>query len=103
MAISENQYFYASNGAVLKNKYELLNFLRIVDEGTFHNHSNGEKNDFSMWVGEILNEKKLAKKIGQTTNVDDMIGYLEDTIKKKESGKMSKKSIISRLVEAIHG
>ena len=101
MAIPKDKYFYVSNGAVLKSKEELLDFLKTVDEGTFHNHVNAEKNDFALWVGGVLGEKKLSKKMSHTTNADDMIGFIEETIKRKESSKMNKKSIISKLVGAI--
>ena len=35
-----SKYFYASNGAVLKNLGELFEFLRTADDGTFEYHFN---------------------------------------------------------------
>lgn len=103
MAITSEQYFYAFNGAVLKNKNDLLEFLKTVDSSTFKHHVNLEKNDFANWVEGILKEKRLAKKISQTNNLEEMINYISETIKQKDQKKMDKKSVITLLVNSING
>lgn len=101
--INSEQYFYASNGAVLKTKKDLLDFLKTVDDETFLHHVNLEKNDFANWIDGVFKEKKLAKKISQTNNVKEMIRIISGAIKQMDSGKMDKKSVINQLVNQING
>jgi len=101
MVTNPDQFFYVSNEAVLKTKQDLLRLLRVIDETVFESHVNAEKNDFASWTRAILGEKRLAKKLDQTTNVDEMIHFIEETIRQKRGRKRDKKSIISQIVGAI--
>ncbi|MCH7850417.1 MAG: hypothetical protein IH845_02130 [Nanoarchaeota archaeon] len=101
MKIESSAYFYATNGEVLKNLEDLLSFLNNVDEETFFNHVNSEKNDLANWTRDILNEKRLSNKMFKTINRDEMAVYIEERLEKSGEGGVDKKSVISKLVEAI--
>ena len=100
-----SEYFYAKNGAVLKNLGELLEFLRTVDEGTFSHHVNSEKNDFANWTQNALKEPKVAKKMYGVKTKDGLYKFVEKSlrakIEKKSKKVIPKKTIISKIKEAI--
>ncbi|MFH1521588.1 MAG: hypothetical protein ABIF18_01385 [archaeon] len=99
MAINKDNYFYASDGIVLKTQNDMLDFLKNVDNQTFENYVNCDKNDFANWTRDILKKKQLAKKLEKTKNKDEMITAIEEQMKSKSKG--SKKTIISKIVEAM--
>lgn len=103
MVISEHEYFYASNGDVLRNKDDLLRFLRSVDEQTFHHHANSEKNDFANWTVDILKNKKIGKKLKRLHTPEEMADVIEDSTNRKEKRRTDKKSVIKQLMGAISG
>jgi hypothetical protein len=71
--------FFAANGAVLHDAYELLEELKSMDDGTFHHHVNQERNDFSNWIRDVYRNKRLAAQIGRCKSKDEMIAALEKT------------------------
>jgi len=103
MGISRHEYFYASNGAVLKNKDDLLKFFKSIDEKTFHSHVNSEKNDFANWTTHVLKNETLGKKLKKLHSSTEMIAAMEEVHKRKERRRTDKKSIIQQLIGAITG
>src|SRR5689334_11914232 len=104
MISKKEDYFYASNGAVLRNKKDLLEFLKSIDESVYASHVNEIKNDFAKWTLDILEEKSLAKRMQESASKSQMIVAIEETMKHKTNNKKDRKSVILQLVEAIkHG
>ena len=64
--VSPENAFWASNGAIVKNLQELEPAIEYMDEDTFRNHVNEEKNDFSAWIASVLHDEKLAQDLSQT-------------------------------------
>lgn len=62
---SPEQCFWVNNGPVLKNLDELCNALPNMKKEAFKHHVNNEKNDFSIWVRDILKDTKLAEDIAK--------------------------------------
>ncbi|MBU2612598.1 MAG: hypothetical protein KKB62_02655 [Nanoarchaeota archaeon] len=100
-----SEYFYARNGAVLKNLGELLEVLRTIDNDTFEHHFNENKNDFANWTENALKEPKIAKKMYAAKARDELYGIVEKALKMKVEKKgekaIPKKTIISKIKEAI--
>lgn len=61
--ISESQYFYLSDGRVLKNLDELAEALNKMSDDTFNRHVTDSKNDFSNWINDVWEEKILASSL----------------------------------------
>jgi len=55
-----------------------LNLLGIMDEKVFKNHVNKNKNDFALWVRNIVGDKELAVKLSKAGSKRDMISLLEN-------------------------
>ncbi|MBI2651155.1 hypothetical protein HYX01_01670 [Candidatus Woesearchaeota archaeon] len=84
--VNAEQCFWVNNGAVLKNLEELYQALSKMKKETYIYHANKEKNDFSNWAKDVLNDDKLADellKVKSRTNalskVKQRIQYLKKT------------------------
>ena len=72
------KYFRSEDGVIVKNVFELLNLLRIMDEEIFKSHVNKNRNDFALWVRRIIGEEELSAKLNKTLSKTEMISILED-------------------------
>jgi hypothetical protein len=52
--------FWVNNGTVIKNLQELPGALESMNDSSFAFHVNKEKNDFALWVREVVGDKMLA-------------------------------------------
>jgi len=102
MAIANpHHYFYSCNGAILRSMDDLLDYLKVVDGGTFGYHVNSEKNDYANWVRDILKDKALSDKMFRVKSRKEMLRLVYDKCKTK---KKNKNAIISKIKSAIkHG
>ena len=57
----ENMQFWLKTGIPIKNVVELANAFEQMEHDTYYHHANEQKNDFSSWVKEVLDEKTLAR------------------------------------------
>jgi hypothetical protein len=56
-----DKVFWCHDGQKLSNLEELAAALREMPGDTFHHHVTSEKNDFSVWVREVMGDQTLAK------------------------------------------
>lgn len=71
------KYFRSKEGVIVKSIFELLNLLKIIDDEVFMHHITKERNDFSLWVKEVVGDKELATKLSNAVSRKDMITILE--------------------------
>ena len=84
--VYSEQCFWVNNGNVLKNIEELANALATISDETYGYHVNGERNDFSKWVNDILGDKKLANELLSSKNRQSASKKVKDrlsSLKKK--------------------
>jgi hypothetical protein len=70
--VSQEKYFYVSDGTVIKNLQELPDALRNMSPDTFASHVNTEKNDFYNWVKEVFEHTSLARNIKNVKRKENM-------------------------------
>lgn len=80
LSAPEDSYLTLSDGAVIKDKKDLLAYLKRVDDDKFKECCFESKNEFTIWIGNILNEKKLAGKLGGKSRAE-MIEVLEEDLR----------------------
>jgi len=62
--------FWVCDGRVLHNLFDLANAFKDMKDSTFKYHANKQKNDFSEWVKNILNNLELANELARTITKD---------------------------------
>lgn len=60
-SVPEEYTFKCQGGRILRNMQELAEALATMTDDTFAFHSNVERNDFSNWVRDIIEDEKLAR------------------------------------------
>lgn len=90
-------YFYASNGDVLKSLDDLLGYLKTASDGSFYHHVNSEKNDFANWIKEVLKKDSLSEEIRKMNSRGDFVKAIEAGLGLKNKAKRRKQSIISKI------
>lgn len=76
-----DQRFFVINGYTLSRLSELPAALKAMDADTYAYHVNSDKNDFSLWVSDVLLNKALATKLKKAKNKDDMAALIEKNSK----------------------
>lgn len=74
--------FWVNNGPVLKNLEDLKKSLLAMGKETFDYHVNKEKNDFAVWVKNVLQDKALSGKLAKIKTVKSTIKAVEERLKK---------------------
>jgi len=64
--VSPEKYFWAANGAIIKNLQELEPAMENMGEEAFRTHVNEEKNDFSSWVKDVIGDVEFADQLSKT-------------------------------------
>ena len=75
-----DQRFFVINGHILSRLDELSSALKSMDYDTYTYHVNGDKNDFSQWVSDVLLNKALAAKLAKAKNKDEMANLIEKNV-----------------------
>ncbi|MBW2992132.1 hypothetical protein KY345_02850 [Candidatus Woesearchaeota archaeon] len=82
----EEKVFYLKDGRKLKNILELTEAFESMSEDVFRHHVNEMRNDFSSWVGDVLDDKELAEDIKDIRDrTDAEIRLLKHIVKKLTS------------------
>ena len=61
--VPEGKAFLTLDGRRLRNLLELADALDHMDERVFRHHANGERNDFSNWIRDVMGEQALADSV----------------------------------------
>jgi len=81
ISASPDNCFWIQYGPVVKNIFELQDALINITEEQFKHHVNSMKNDFAVWVEEILNDEECAKNIKKAKSTKAMIKAVENALK----------------------
>ena len=66
--VKGNSSFRLHMGADIKSLKELAEALDIMADKAFSHHITESRNDFSVWVRDVLGDEELARKIAQMKN-----------------------------------
>jgi hypothetical protein len=59
--VPEDRVFWCNDGRIFRNMRDLSAGLASMSGETFAYHVNDEKNDFSNWLNDVVEDEKLAK------------------------------------------
>ena len=71
------KYFWLANGVVIRSLYELIDDLKVMDDGLFGTHVNPRKNDFAKWINDSLKNEHLAERLNSSKSKKEMLEILE--------------------------
>ncbi len=77
-----DQCFWINEGPSIQNLIELRNALSEINKAQFIHHVNGVKNDFGIWVEEVLCDKNCADNIRKSRTTQMMIKNIEKALLK---------------------
>jgi len=63
--VSDEHYFHAANGTVVKNILDLDMTIEHMGEETFKLHVSDVRNDFANWVREVIDDGELASELSK--------------------------------------
>jgi len=78
---SEGAAFWVNNGPVCRNMKELLDALSMMSDEQFSYHVNKDKNDFVIWIAEVLKDKKCAESLKRIRTKKSVIAKVTECIK----------------------
>ena len=61
--VNPDKYFRVANGTIIKSLMELDGSLESMGEETFKYHVNDYRNDFSIWIRDVIKDGKLADEL----------------------------------------
>jgi alpha-amylase len=66
--VPADKAFWCCDNHVLRNLDELAAALQGMSDQTYGYHVNGEKNDFTKWVRDVIGDATLAKNLDKTAD-----------------------------------
>jgi len=91
--LEHHKKFHFVDGKVVGNLKELVAVLGQIDDRQFHHHANDERNDFSNWIANVLDEEGLADEIRHTSRIT-MIKKIKNYIKPRAFSEPKKPRIV---------
>jgi hypothetical protein len=83
--ITPRNYFYLSNGQIIKRINELPGTLSRIDDKTYSCHVTSYKNDFAKWIYDVFREETLSSVLGNIKSKEEMARILSAYLKQKEN------------------
>ncbi|MFP4117866.1 MAG: hypothetical protein ACLFTR_02990, partial [Candidatus Woesearchaeota archaeon] len=71
------QYFVLSSGVIIKSFASLIEELNSMDDDTFEYHVGEDRNDFYLWIKNVLKQEKAAEKIRKIKDPKKMAKILK--------------------------
>jgi hypothetical protein len=84
LSIQPKNYFYLSNGQIIKHIEELPDVLEKADASVFNNHVTPFKNDFAKWIYEVHSNSHLSQLLSQVKSREETIRILRAYLKQKD-------------------
>lgn len=81
---SNDRAFFLQNGQVLKNIYDLYNYLSSINLTEYGLYANKTKNDFAMWVEGVYNNERLKSNLLSARTPKEAALYVGRNIKMLE-------------------
>lgn len=72
-----DQRFFVIDGQICSRLDDLSAALKNMAQDTYSYHVNGDKNDFSQWVSDVMLNKSLAGKLAKAKDKNDMAALIE--------------------------
>ncbi len=78
--VPENLSFWLCTNDHLRNLDELSGSLQKVSDEVFRYHVNRDKNDFEVWIRDVVNDKELAREISRIKTRDTLVRKISERV-----------------------
>ena len=78
--VPEYRFFWCNDGRIFRNMRDLSDGLASMSADTFAYHLNAEKNDFSKWVFDVIEDEKLAEDMEKSTSQRDVAKTVKERV-----------------------
>jgi hypothetical protein len=78
--VPEDHSFWCNDGRVFRNIRDLSDGLANMSDETFAYHVNDEKNDFSNWLKDVIEDEKLAEDLESPITRQDAAKRVNDRV-----------------------
>jgi len=77
--VSEDKAFWVCRGDRITTAKDLANCIESLTPEEFQHHVNkeGKRNDFALWIHDVLKNPALAKDLDLDANYDDQTHYVK--------------------------
>lgn len=79
--VPRDKAFLTIDGRHILNLLELVTILEQMDDHAFQYHANAEKNDFSNWIRDVMDNMALAERIRNKDRQETQIEVLKHIVK----------------------
>lgn len=79
--VPEDRSFWCNDGRIFRNMRDLSDGLVSMSDETFAYHLNDEKNDFSNWLRDVIEDEKLAKDMENPITRQEAVKRVDDRVK----------------------
>jgi hypothetical protein len=80
LSVSGEKMFWVNNGPILSNLEEFADALHYLSEEQFFYHTGMGRNDFSIWIGDVFDEKKCAEDLSNAKNIKEALAVIKKYI-----------------------
>ncbi|MBU1976303.1 MAG: hypothetical protein KKG59_07925 [Nanoarchaeota archaeon] len=74
------QAFYCRDGKVVKNLEDLSQSLKEMNDDEFSHHVNQYKNDFAVWISNVLKDEELTSKVKPCLTKQDVLLVIDEKL-----------------------
>lgn len=75
--VAPEQCFWVNNGPIIGNLSSLPKALKEISKETFLHHVNKDKNDFTVWINDVIGDKALAGELLKVKSKDALLKKIE--------------------------
>lgn len=87
--VEPERCFWVNNGQIISNLEGLEIAIKEMGKESFSYHVNKDKNDFSVWISDVIEDKTLAKDISKAKTKEKFLKKVKERVSylKKAAGK----------------
>jgi len=78
--VEPEKCFWVNNGPIINGLLGFQAALKGIGEDTFSHHVNNEKNDFSVWIKDVVGDNVLARNLSKAKTKETFLKRIKDRV-----------------------
>jgi hypothetical protein len=103
--LPHHKHFFTFHGKKIATLKELRNFILDLSQEDFKKHVSKDRNDFAIWIKDILHKDFLAEKLEKVKTREETLMLLDDELVKEHEDRIESSLEFKRFIakEFIYG